>query len=105
MDGSGPGHSSAVSSEAIDVMSLLFSAQAAACKAPAPLQVLGVSLSDRASPSTAGPLSSKMGYIRAGLGCLGAALKQHGDVVQGRLAISKTHESRWDRGLGDANAA
>ena len=49
-------------------------------------------LSVRASPPAAGPLSSRMGYIRAGLGCLGAALKQRGDAVQGWLTISKPGE-------------
>ena len=58
-----------------------------------PRDIMSV-LSVRALPPAAGPLSSRIGYIRAGLGCLGAALKQHGNVVQGWLTISKPYELR-----------
>ena len=51
-------------------------------------------ISVRASPPAAGPLSSRVGYIRSGLGSLGAALKHHGNVVQGWLTISKPYELR-----------
>ena len=48
-------------------------------------------LSVRASPPAAGPLSIIMGYIRAILGCLGAVLMTFGNVMLGRLAMSKTY--------------
>eukprot|EP00959_Pyramimonas_sp_CCMP1952_P395235 8281352-Pyramimonas_sp.AAC.1 len=49
------------------------------------------SLSVGASPPAAGPLSIIMGYIRAILGCLGTVLMTLGNVMLGRLAMSKTN--------------
>ena len=50
-----------------------------------------LNISVRASPSAAGPLSIRMGYVRATMGCLGAVLKTCGNIVRGRMGIRKTY--------------